>query len=154
MLLPDERCRPRHQHRVLEHEPLRIEQRAKLPPGQASLNAIELFRRSAACILEPRDLGAKPGRRDGEAKQPGALDHENRTARGDARGHSDAAQTLHESSPKPDSMRPQSASIAVSSSSPSAEIVNTLPLAAARRSMPMMLLPSIVCEPRVTRTAD
>ena len=58
------RGRLRNQHRIVEHQPLRFEQRPEIAAGQPRLNAIELIGRLAARAVEPRQLLSNARRRD------------------------------------------------------------------------------------------
>ena len=55
-LLAHDRLCPRQQHRIVEHQALRLEQGAEITAGQAPLDAIQLLRGSAARCIEAGDL--------------------------------------------------------------------------------------------------
>ena len=90
-LLADNRRGSRHQHRVVDHEPLRLEQRAQIAARQPKLNAIELLRRAPPRVLEPGDLGVDSRGRDGKAEHLRALNQHDSAPRSDAARHADAA---------------------------------------------------------------
>src|SRR5262249_1570362 len=144
-LLPDDLARARHEHRVVEHQQLRVEDRRELgvPARYARTDLDELIARARPARFQPLQLLRDPLRRDLVAQHLRALDQDDRAAGDHARRDADALQTPHASSPKPDATSATSAFTASRSSAPSAEIVIVDPRAAASSRMPMMLLPSI-----------
>ena len=90
-LLADDRCRPRQEHRIVDHQPLRFEQRPQVAAGQTQLNAIELRGRPLARVLQPGDLGAdlRGGDRKPEHLRP--LNEHDGAARSRPARHADAA---------------------------------------------------------------
>src|SRR6185436_12196815 len=109
------------------------------------------FARAHARALERGQLARDAIRSDGKTNDLRALNRDQRRTDGDAARDADALQAFHDSSPNPDSTSFTSASTAACSSRPSALIVMVVPRAAASSRMPMMLLPSITFESRVTR---
>jgi hypothetical protein len=142
---PDDVGGARHQHRVVEHQQLRVEERRHLRPPRRHPrpDLHELRARSAAAFVEPGQLVRHPRRHDLVAQHLCALDQNHGAPRDDAGRDADTGQPLHASSPNPDSTSAASAATASSSSEPSAEMVMVDPRAAASSRMPMMLLPSI-----------
>src|SRR5262249_3443079 len=153
-LLADDILRARDEHRILEHQQLRVEHRCQLraTAGQARANLDELVARTRAAGLEARELGPDPRGRNLVAQHLRALNQDDRASRDDARRDADALQALHTSSPNPDATSATSAFTASRSSMPSAVIVMVDPRAAASSRTPMMLFPSISRASRATRT--
>src|SRR5204863_2751354 len=135
----------RHQHGIVKHEQLRVEQRGDLgpAPGDALANVDELIARRRAAVVEPPQLGGHARRPDLIAQDMRALDEDHGASGDDSGRNPDALQALHVSSPKPDCTSATSALTASFSSCPSALIVMVEPRPAASRRIPMMLLPSI-----------
>src|SRR5207247_7796953 len=133
---------------------LRVEERGQLraPAGQALLHFEELRPRHPPAFFEPRELVLDLVLWNLIPQRLCALNEHDGASGDDARRDADAFQTLHASSPKPDSTSATSALTASRSSDPSAEIVIVDPRAAASSRMPMMLLPSISRRSRATRT--
>jgi hypothetical protein len=146
---------PRHEHGIVDHQELGIEERRHLgaPAPHALADLGQLFARPRAARLEPAELVLEARGRDVIPQHLGALDENDGPARHDAGRHADALQA-HISSPNPDRTNDTSASTAARSSAPSALIVIVEPRAAASSRMPMMLLPSISRCSRATRTRD
>ena len=148
----------RDDHRVVEHQQLRVEQRGDVgsaPPRHVRADVRQLLPRAAPALLQARQLVLDAARRDLVAKHLRPLNQNDRAPRDDARGDADAGQASHAgSSPKPDSTSAVSAATASCSSAPSAVIVMVDPHAAASSRIPMMLLPSICRPSRTTRTCD
>jgi len=153
-LIADDLGDPRDEHRIVEHQQLGVEDRGQLGParGDAGAEIDQLAPRSFAAFFQPIQFLPEARLGDLIAEHLRALDQDDGPSRDNPRGDSDAAQTPHVSSPKPDATRAASASIASRSSDPSALIVIVLPRPAARSRMPMMLLPSISRRSRATRT--
>ena len=145
-----------HQHRIVEHQQLRVEQGGQLgapAPQQPRSDVDQLLAGARAAGVEPRQLlrdarGGQliPEHAGPEPEDDGAPGH-------DAWRHANARQTLHGSSPNPDSTSAASASTAPSASAPSAVMVIVEPRDAARSRSPMMLLPSTSRPWRDTRTS-
>ena len=145
-ILAHEGLGSRHEHRVVEHQQLRIEQRRKLgpaPPTDAGTDVLQLLAGAEPALVKAAHLVCHALRRHTVAQHLRPLHEDDRTAADHAGGHADPLQALHGSSPNPDATNSASASTAACSSSPSAAIVTTVPRAAASRSRPMMLFPSI-----------
>jgi hypothetical protein len=154
LLLADERRGAREQHRIVEHQHLRVEERRQLgtaPALDPLTDGDELFARLNLRPLEPRQFVLEPLRRDPIAQRLRALTEHHCPSRDHPRRDADAAQAVHASSPNPPSINAVSAATAASSSTPSAVIVTIEPRAAASSRMPMMLLPSISRPCRATR---
>ena len=153
-LFADDLGGARQQHRVVEHQQLRVEQRRQLRPPlrQTRLDVDQLFARSGAALVEPLQLVIEARRRNLIPQHVRALDQQHRPARDDARRDADPLQALHASSPNPDCTSATSAATASRSSVPSPEIVMVDPRAAASSRIPMMLLPSISRPSRATFT--
>src|SRR3989442_1465295 len=155
LLFADDVRHTGHEHRIVEHQELSVEERGHLraaPPRDTAADVHQLLARPRPALLEPRQLATQARRRDLIAKHLRALNQNHGAPRHDPGRDADAFQALHTSSRKPDSTSVASASTASPSSVPSALIVIPEPRAAASRRMPMMLLPSISRESRATRT--
>src|SRR5439155_5261817 len=155
-LLTDDRAGAIHEHRVVEHQQLRVEHVRVFGPcrgGDPRLDLGDLLARSGPRRVETLDLpGDVPF---GHAKPPVA-----RAARDDQRaadpnpGRDAQSVQAHGTSSKPRSTSRHNAATASRSSGPSAVIVIELPCAAVSSSRPMMLLPSISRPARATRMCD
>ncbi len=147
-LVADEGGGAADQHRVVDHQELRLEQRGGALAGDAGelgADLLELAARSALRLGEAGQLGthAIGGDQIADVAAAGA-DYEG-AALGDAGRDADAVYEEHaDSSSKPRSTSAERAPTAASSSAPSALMVMEVPRAAASSSRPMMLLPSIV----------
>ena len=145
------------EHRIVEHQQLRVEDRGEVRPlqlGDAPSDLQQLLVRANARTLERGKLARHAIRRDRKPDDLRPLNrHESRADRRPRRD-ADALQAFHDSSPNPDATSSISESTAFASSGPSALMTRVVPRAAARSRMPMMLLPSITFESRVTLICD
>ena len=119
----DDLLGPADQHRVVEHQDLRVEQRRQLAAGplrEARADVLQLLPRLVARALQRLHFPVDAIRRDREAHHFGALREDHGAADDDAGRDADAGQAFHNSSPKPPSTRRHSASTASASSAPSA----------------------------------
>src|SRR5262249_19434156 len=154
-LVADDSRRAIDEHRIVEHQELRVEEVRVLGPERGAdslLDVLDLAARPAARGVEPLELGLDAALRDAEAQVPDPAGDDQRPADADARRDAESAQ-LHDSS-NPRSTSAHSAAMASRSSGPSAEIRIAQPCAAASSSSPMMLLPSTSRSPRATRICD
>ena len=145
------------QHRIVEHQQLRVEDGGEIGALQlrdARANLLQLLARALARALECRQLARHALRRNRKANDLSALDRDQRRTERDPRRDANPLQAFHDSSPNPDSTSSMSDCTALASSGPSALIVSVVPRAAASSRMPMMLLPSITFASRVTRICD
>ena len=144
----DELCGPGEQHRVVQHQQLRVEQRRQLAAAGLATRS-----RDARCSCSPRALAGRlqpvhllldpRGRhpvRAAPARAGSARPRAPTTTPGDT--PIPVSRSIAVSSPKPDATSAASASTASCSSAPSAVMVTAVPRGAASSSMPMMLLPS------------
>src|SRR5262249_8554649 len=121
-LLADERGGAAHEHRVLEDEQLRVEDRGELRPthlGDAGPDLLQLLAGARPCALERGELPCHALARHGKTNNLRPLDRDQRGSQRDAVRDSYSLQPLHVSSPNPDATSPQSASTALTSSGPS-----------------------------------
>ena len=82
-LRPDDLRSARDQHRVVEHEQLRVEKRRQLASssvGQASRDVNELFARTNAALFKARDFVVEPGCRHLIPQHLRPLNQNHRTA--------------------------------------------------------------------------
>jgi hypothetical protein len=157
-LFADERDGSRDQQRIVKHQELGIEERRQLgarPCRQPILDCRKLLAGSRTGPFDACDLGRDLLGDHRCPQRPSAADEQHRASdpepRHDCRPNEPPH---HRSSPKPEATSAQSSFNAAVASGPSAAMVRIVPRAAARRRMPMMLLPSTVRSPRVTRIAD
>ena len=92
------------QHRVVEHQQLRVEERREVRAGPSRCARgcrSSCSRDRSRGSLEPRDLALDPLGRDRKRGRPAPrCDEQHGASRRDARRHADAVQALHVSSPK------------------------------------------------------
>ena len=156
-LVADDRLGAPDQHRVVEHQQLRVEQRRQLGAAalvQPAADVLQLLARVGLGLVQRRDFPLDALGRNRKAHHLGALREDDRAAEHDAGRDADAGQAFHGSSPNAFSTSRHSASAASASSGPSAEIMMVVPAPAASSRMPMMLLPSMVLPSRDTRICD
>ncbi len=102
----DQRARPAEEHRVVEHEQLRVEQRA---PGRGRARRSARSRMSGAAARCERSAGVSRAStswstrsgRNRKAHHLGPLGEDDGAAHGDAGRDAEAGQSLHVSSPNP-----------------------------------------------------
>ena len=87
----------RHQHRIVQHQQLRVEQRRQFGAAlrHAGPDVEKLFPRGGAAVVETLQLVLDARRRNAIAEHLRALDEDHRASRDDARRDADALQALH-----------------------------------------------------------
>ena len=94
-LAADDRLRPRDQHRVVEHQELRVEEVRVLGAGglrDAGLDLFELGAGPRPRLVQARDLAVHAAGRDAEPEVAGAAPKHERLADADAGRHAEAGQ--------------------------------------------------------------
>ena len=92
-LFANERLSARHEHRIVEHQQLRVEQRGEVraaPPCNPCTDVVQLLPRSLLALRQPFELVLDPDRRDPVPQNLCALNQDDRTAAHHARRHADA----------------------------------------------------------------
>src|SRR4029077_16815135 len=113
---------PVHEHRIVEHQQLRVEERRHLraAPRDPRPDFDALLPRSLAAVREAVHFMIEPRRRNAISQHLRPLNQDDRAPRHDPGRYTDAAYTPHTFSPNPDFTSPTSASSASCSSVPSA----------------------------------
>ena len=145
------------EHRVVEHQQLRVEEIGVLGAGgggDARLDLLDLLAGAHPGGVEPLELALDEPGGHAEPDVARAPFEDERLADADARRHAESGQAHGATSSNPRATSAHSAASACSSSAPVAEIVMRQPCAAASSSRPMMLLPSISRSPRATRIRE
>jgi len=78
------------EHWIVQHQPLRLEQRAKIAAREPALNAVQLIGGAPPRLVHPGKLAVDPGCRNGKANDLCALDEDDGPAGADTGGHPDA----------------------------------------------------------------